>query len=323
MLKFIIKGQTIKRVDTHKLVQYAQEYPTAEFEFDEDWNGLDKAVQWNMADETYDTPIEDGTSVVPWELLRNRGTLNVNVVGITENKVITTNTVSIDVMGCGIVGGMVSGTPSESYYKNLDEKIQKNGDDIDILKQHLVNSEENLSGFKDNMNSEIGNLNEKLGNEETARNDADNGLRQEIANVKEDLSDFKDYASSEIGSLDEKLGDEETARENVDNELKEQINTKQDKPTIVSATETTATILPNATYEYGEVSSLDLTLSDEVGSYEVIFESGNTATVLSLTSSKNLLWHNEPVVLPDKVYTLSIEVGTTYARAVLSYAESV
>lgn len=98
---------------------------------------------------------------------------------------------------------------------------------------------------------------------------------------------------------------------------------KQDKPTIVSATETTATILPNTTYEYGEVSSLDLTLSDEVGSYEVVFESGETATVLSLTSAKSLLWHNEPVVLPNKVYTLAVEVGTTYARAVLSYAESV
>lgn len=136
MLKFIIKGQTIKRVDTHKLVQYAQEYPTAEFEFDEDWNGLDKTVQWNMADATYDTPIMDGTAVVPWELIRNRGTLNVNVVGITGNKVITTNTVSIDVMGCGIVGGMVSGTPSESYYNNIDKRVQINSDDIADIKEN-------------------------------------------------------------------------------------------------------------------------------------------------------------------------------------------
>ncbi len=136
MLKFIIKGQTIKRVDTHKLVQYAQEYPTAEFEFDEDWNGLGKTVQWNMADEIYDTPIDYGMAVVPWEILRNRGTLNVNVVGITGNKVITTNTVSIDVMGCGIVGGMVSGTPSESYYNNIDKRVQINSDDIADIKEN-------------------------------------------------------------------------------------------------------------------------------------------------------------------------------------------
>ena len=85
-----------------------------------------------------------------------------------------------------------------------------------------------------------------------------------------------------------------------------------------------ATIQPNTVYEYGEVAELNLTLADTTtGSYEVIFESGETATVLSLTSAKSLLWHNEPVVLPNKVYTLAVEVGTTYARAVLSYAESV
>lgn len=98
---------------------------------------------------------------------------------------------------------------------------------------------------------------------------------------------------------------------------------KQDKPTITTATETTATIQPNTIYEYGEVAELNLTLADTVGSYEVVFESGETATVLSLTSTKSLLWHNEPVVLANKVYVLSVEVGTTYARAVLSYAEPV
>ncbi len=92
-------------------------------------------------------------------------------------------------------------------------------------------------------------------------------------------------------------------------------------PKMLQMTETTATIQPNTVYEYGEVSELTLTLSDEVGSYEVIFESGETPTVLSITSEKQLLWHNEPVVLASKVYVLAIEVGTTYARAVLSYAE--
>jgi|GEM_PF-6332420 len=92
-------------------------------------------------------------------------------------------------------------------------------------------------------------------------------------------------------------------------------------PTIITAAETTATIPPNTVYEYGEVSELNLTLSDDIGSYEGVFESGETPTVLSITSTKQLLWHNEPTVLASKVYTLAIEVGTTYARAVLSYAE--
>ncbi len=92
-------------------------------------------------------------------------------------------------------------------------------------------------------------------------------------------------------------------------------------PVIITATDTIATIDPNKIYEYGEVEALTLTLSDDIGSYEVVFESGETPTILSITSTKQLLWHNEPAVLANKVYVLAIEVGTTYARAVLSYAE--
>ena len=147
-------------------------------------------------------------------------------------------------------------------------------------------------------------------------------LQKEINAVKNELSDFKNYAENELGSIDEDLGNETTEREDSDDELQELINAKQNKPTITTATATTATIQPNTIYEYGEVTELNLTLSDDTGSYEVIFESGETATVLSLTSAKSLLWHNEPVVLPNKVYTLAVEVGTTYARAGLSYAES-
>lgn len=148
-------------------------------------------------------------------------------------------------------------------------------------------------------------------------------LQQELTSLKEDLSDFKNYAEEQLGSLDEDMGNETSERENADDELQEQINAKQDKPTITTATETTATVQPNTIYEYGEVTELNLILSDTVGSYEVVFESGEQATVLSLTSQKSLLWHNEPVVLPNKVYTLAVEVGSVYARAVLSYAESV
>ena len=148
-------------------------------------------------------------------------------------------------------------------------------------------------------------------------------LENDIVDIKNDISDLRDYTSEELGKLDEDLGNEISEREDANDELQEQINAKQDKPTITTATATTATIQPNVIYEYGEVAELNLTLADTTGGYEVIFESGETATVLSLTSQKSLLWHNEPVVLPNKVYTLAVEVGTTYARAVLSYAESV
>lgn len=109
----------------------------------------------------------------------------------------------------------------------------------------------------------------------------------------------------------------------IEDSITELQTSKQDKPTISTAAGTTATIYPDIIYEYGEVAELNLSLVDATGNYEVIFESGETATVLSLTSTKSLLWHNEPVVLPNKIYVLSVEVGTTYARAVLSYAESV
>lgn len=126
MLKFTVKGQSLIRLDCNKLIQYAQDYPEAVFTFDEDWSGLTRTVQWSMGEVAYDTPVaDDGKVIVPWEVLRDKGVLNVNAVGVADNKIITTNTVSINVMGCGVVGGMVSGKPSGTFYSELDGRVSK------------------------------------------------------------------------------------------------------------------------------------------------------------------------------------------------------
>lgn len=101
-------------------------------------------------------------------------------------------------------------------------------------------------------------------------------------------------------------------------DLLENVGKKQE---IVDDAEVEATINTNTLYEYGIVDELVLTLSDDVGEYTVVFESGSEPTVLEINSSKELLWHNEPVVLANKVYCLAVSVGSKYARAVLSYAE--
>lgn len=101
-------------------------------------------------------------------------------------------------------------------------------------------------------------------------------------------------------------------------DLLENVGKKQE---VIDNESTEAVIKPNALYEYGAVEELELTLSDEIGEYNVVFESGTEPTALSILSEKELLWHNEPVVLANKVYCMAIDVGSTYARAVLSYAE--
>lgn len=93
------------------------------------------------------------------------------------------------------------------------------------------------------------------------------------------------------------------------------------KQEVIDDEGTEAIIKPNALYEYGIVEELDLTLNDEIGEYNIIFESGTEPTALSITSEKEVLWHNEPVVLANKVYCLAIKVGSSYALGVLSYAE--
>lgn len=72
---------------------------------------------------------------------------------------------------------------------------------------------------------------------------------------------------------------------------------------------TTATIQPNTLYIWGEVTSLNITLATPTddtiqNEYHFFFESGDTATTLSLPSS--VLWDEEPIIFSNTKYEVIV-----------------
>ena len=93
--------------------------------------------------------------------------------------------------------------------------------------------------------------------------------------------------------------------------VKNKLDLVQDKIKIVNESSTTVSILPDTYYIFGEVSSLNITFiapSDTscLSEYMFQFTSGATATSLSLPSSVKWIESNPIILLPNKIYQVTI-----------------
>ena len=92
-------------------------------------------------------------------------------------------------------------------------------------------------------------------------------------------------------------------------------NIKSDKTLLVNhgTSDTTFTLTPNTKHVWGEVASLTITLGTEISGIVNIFyfqfDSGSTATTLSLPASIKWNYDEQLVVLPNTRYQINIEGG--------------
>ena len=135
--------------------------------------------------------------------------------------------------------------------------------------------------------------------------------------------------------INEKNVDKTLSRQNdrinkIDLEIDKLKNYLNKKGKIIYISDTTTTIEPNIVYLYEKanpISELNITLAEAekeiINEYTVKFIANVDDMVLRINSSSeiDLKWHNEPKILKDKIYTLSISVAGQYQEAVLSYAE--
>ena len=93
------------------------------------------------------------------------------------------------------------------------------------------------------------------------------------------------------------------------------ISGKADKMLLVNhgTSDTTFELTPNTKHVWGEVSSLTITLGTEISGIVNVFyfqfDSGSTATTLSLPASVKWNYDEQLVVLPNTRYQISIEGG--------------
>lgn len=129
-IKFRAAGQLLERMDKQNLVAFARNELYAEFETDEVWNGKEPVTaQFTNGSASYDIELEDGKCLIPWEVLQDRGILEVALFG---GDLLTTNTVNVSILSTGVIGGLVPTKASPSVYryivdlaKSVEEKVKK------------------------------------------------------------------------------------------------------------------------------------------------------------------------------------------------------
>ncbi len=112
MITFSVKNQTLVLTSKIKVVADSQDYLYAQFTFTDDWNDTIKLAQFTRGEQRFRLALDQQNKVkVPWEVLKGRGKFQVTVTGNNQagadNKVITTNPVTIRISESGLVNGEV------------------------------------------------------------------------------------------------------------------------------------------------------------------------------------------------------------------------
>lgn len=120
MLKFEVSKQKLIKISLDIVVADSRNYLTALFTFSEDWDEYTpKVATFNRIDKEnccYSVIIEDGQCVVPWEVLVDKGTMEVSVQG---GDLITTNPVAVNILRSGAKNGLAPTESSPSVYKYI------------------------------------------------------------------------------------------------------------------------------------------------------------------------------------------------------------
>ena len=139
VLKFLVKYQTLYLLSRDPVIADSSGYLQANFIFSDDWEGTNKTAQFKRTESTLitdGTPLffneeidSNGNCLVPWEVLKGKGTFNVNVFGQkTESdgstvKTITVNSLDIRVGESGLTTDEIPQDSTASQYDNIYEKI--------------------------------------------------------------------------------------------------------------------------------------------------------------------------------------------------------
>ncbi len=137
MLKFIIVGQDLKRLDVTRVVSDSRNYLMAEFRLiDDEWRHAPLVtVTFNRVDKEdscYSIELKDNKCPVPWEVLTDEGLMEVSLQcgSCSGEKCITTNTVLIRIHSCGKKCGLIPTEASPGIYQQLVERVEKAEEDI-------------------------------------------------------------------------------------------------------------------------------------------------------------------------------------------------
>lgn len=136
-MDFCINFNKIKATSLDYLTSNSVEVYTANFSFDETWDGFARTAVFKSPLYSIEMPLIDNSCIVPWEVLIIPGLLRVGVYGILEDKKLPTGFCEAGVIHQGADEGDPSRDPTPDRWQQILDLIDTKGDrltfDNDIL----------------------------------------------------------------------------------------------------------------------------------------------------------------------------------------------
>lgn len=126
MLIFNVRNQSISRIDTFLPAEKSENYLEATFDFKtDDWEGATKtAVFRNIkSNVTKDIILSDNRCIVPWEVLTEKGQIEVSVHGLSLDDKITTNIAEFT-LNATLYGGSATAEPTPDIYQQIIDMLE-------------------------------------------------------------------------------------------------------------------------------------------------------------------------------------------------------
>ena len=240
MIKLKVEGQYLNIKERMVLASDSQDYVSATFEFDDDWNGLTKtAVFYQNADTVYHAILVDDSCIVPYEALAEKEQLYIGVFGVEGTKRITTNFVNVFVHQGSYGDGLTPEEPSEDIYAQIVAIMEQQSIDAQTTFQY----QETTKGYRDEtlgLKTDVENTRDAFDVNATNKTNTfnDNATSKTNAfdtNATNKITTFNDNATSKTNSFNSNydgkiitLNELETTTEGYKNTTKEYMDTTEE-----------------------------------------------------------------------------------------------
>ena len=116
-MKLIIDSTSVSITNADILLSNSVNIYPIEFEFSDEWREYTKTAVFKKGDIVIEVALTDNKTVIPWEVLRSRGNLQIGIRGVTADKVKPTLWSDKILVNEGVCEGDETQEPTKTHYQ--------------------------------------------------------------------------------------------------------------------------------------------------------------------------------------------------------------
>ena len=201
----MLDRQSLIGADKFSVAANANETLSLRFHFDRHWRRFDSkaAVFRNSDGEYYIIEVKDDRAQIPWEVLKNKGEFQLSVIGYEGEKVLSSDTVDIEVEESLLPEDYQTYSPSEVLFDRFKRECIAQAyldyeDEIKQLKEshlaELVQIAQDVSKSNKQYEARLDEKDEEIRQIELAHTAETNAFRTQIADMDEQINYYKEKA---------------------------------------------------------------------------------------------------------------------------------